>query len=125
MEVPILGSGTTRDNQPTCHRKSAFNWDLCLKEEGWFTWILLDGELWQAASSSSILGRTAHRWFDVPGKEEDMCDGGCPMNCWHPDVKSKDTDVKADITLPTKACLVKAMDFPVVMYGCELDHKES
>ena len=23
------------------------------------------------------------------------------------------------ITLPTKACLVKAMDFPVVMYGCE------
>ena len=24
-----------------------------------------------------------------------------------------------DITLPTKACLVKAIDFPVVMYGCE------
>ena len=24
-----------------------------------------------------------------------------------------------DITLPTKVCLVKAMDFPVVMYGCE------
>ena len=24
-----------------------------------------------------------------------------------------------DITLPTKACLVKAMIFPVVMYGCE------
>ena len=24
-----------------------------------------------------------------------------------------------DITLPTKFCLVKAMDFPVVMYGCE------
>ena len=24
-----------------------------------------------------------------------------------------------DITLPTKACLVKAMLFPVVMYGCE------
>ena len=23
------------------------------------------------------------------------------------------------ITLPTKACLVKAMVFPVVMYGCE------
>ena len=30
-----------------------------------------------------------------------------------------------DITLPTKVCLVKAMVFPVVMYGCELDHKES
>ena len=24
-----------------------------------------------------------------------------------------------DITLSTKVCLVKAMDFPVVMYGCE------
>ena len=24
-----------------------------------------------------------------------------------------------DITLPTKVCLVKAMLFPVIMYGCE------
>ena len=24
-----------------------------------------------------------------------------------------------DITLPTKVCLVKAMVYPVVMYGCE------
>ena len=24
-----------------------------------------------------------------------------------------------DITLPINVCLVKAMDFPVVMYGCE------
>ena len=24
-----------------------------------------------------------------------------------------------DITLPTEICLVKAMVFPVVMYGCE------
>ena len=29
-----------------------------------------------------------------------------------------------DITLPTKLLLVKAMVFPVVMYGCELDYKE-
>ena len=29
-----------------------------------------------------------------------------------------------DITLPTKFCLVKAMVFPVVMYGCELDYKK-
>ena len=26
---------------------------------------------------------------------------------------------RRDITLPTKICLVKAMVFPVVMYGCE------
>ena len=30
-------------------------------------------------------------------------------------LKSKDKD----ITLPTKVCLVKAVVFPVVMYGCE------
>ena len=35
-----------------------------------------------------------------------------------------------DVTLPTKACLVKAMVFPAVMYGCEswtikkAEHKE-
>ena len=28
-----------------------------------------------------------------------------------------------DIILPTKDCVVKAMVFPVVTYGCELDHK--
>ena len=30
-----------------------------------------------------------------------------------------------NITLPTKVHLVKAMVFPVVMYGCELDCEES
>ena len=30
-----------------------------------------------------------------------------------------------DITLPTKVHLVKAMVFPVVMNGCELDCEES
>ena len=29
-----------------------------------------------------------------------------------------------DITLLTKICIVKAMIFPVVMNGCELDHKK-
>ena len=29
------------------------------------------------------------------------------------------------ITLPTKVCLVKVMAFPVGVYGCELDYKES
>ena len=32
---------------------------------------------------------------------------------------------KRDITLSTKVHLVKAMVFPVVMYGWELDYKES
>ena len=29
-----------------------------------------------------------------------------------------------DVTLLTEVHLVKAVAFPVVMYGCELDHKE-
>ena len=29
-----------------------------------------------------------------------------------------------DVTLSTKIRLVKAMVFPVVMYGCDLDYKE-
>ena len=55
---------------------------------------------------------------------------------WPPDTKNwllgrkamtnLDSILKSrDITLPTKVCIVKAMAFPVVMYGCELDHKES
>ena len=35
-------------------------------------------------------------------------------------VSNLDSILKSgDITLPTKVCLVKAMVFPVVMYGCE------
>ena len=30
---------------------------------------------------------------------------------------------RIDITLPTKVCLVKAMVFPVVMYGCDRAQK--
>ena len=28
------------------------------------------------------------------------------------------------MTFPTEICLIKALVFPVVMYRCELDHKE-
>ena len=42
------------------------------------------------------------------------------------DITNPDSILKSrDITLPTKVHLVKAMVFPVVMYGCELDYKES
>ena len=40
-------------------------------------------------------------------------------------MKNLDSILKSrDITLPTKICLVKGVVFPVVLYGCELDHKE-
>ena len=36
------------------------------------------------------------------------------------EVTNLDTILKSrDITLPTKVCLVKAVVFPVIMYGCE------
>ena len=41
------------------------------------------------------------------------------MTNLHSILKSK------DITLPTKVHLIKAMVFPVVTYGCELNYKES
>ena len=34
-------------------------------------------------------------------------------------IKPKKKKKSRDITLPTKVCLVKAMVFPVAMYGCE------
>ena len=61
----------------------------------------------------------------------------CPLSQWcHPTISSSvvtfsleknkqqsmtnlDLSKNRDITLPTKVCLVKAMVFPVVIYGCE------
>ena len=64
----------------------------------------------------------------------DFISGGCKMtadgDCSH-EIKRRlllgrkvmtnlDSILKSrDITLPTKVCLVKAIVFPVVMYGCE------
>ena len=45
---------------------------------------------------------------------------------WRKAMTNLDSILKSrDITLPMKVHLLKAMVFPVVMYGCELDHKES
>ena len=41
-------------------------------------------------------------------------------------ITNRDSILKSrDVTLPIKVHLVKAMVFQVVMYGCELDYKES
>ena len=56
--------------------------------------ITADGDCSLAIKRRSLLGRKAMTNLDSV-------------------LKSK------DITLPTKFCLVKALDFPVVMYGCE------
>ena len=42
------------------------------------------------------------------------------MLLWRKAMTNLDSMLKSrDITLPTKVCLVKAMVFPVVMYGCD------
>ena len=52
-------------------------------------------------------------------------DGDCSheiktLTLWTESYTNLDSILKSrDITLPTKVCLVKAMVFPVVMYGCE------
>ena len=76
-------------------------------------------------------------WEIVGGKVETVtdflflsskitADGDCSheiKRCLHLGIKSMtnlDSILKSrDITLPTKICLVKAMVFPVVIYGCE------
>ena len=55
-----------------------------------------------------------------------IADGDCSheikrrLLLWRKAMTNLDSILKSrDITLPTKVCLVKAMVFPVVMYGCE------
>ena len=55
----------------------------------------------------------SHSYVDILKPRTLFGDG--PLRRW---LKSR------DITLPTNVRLVKATVFPVVMYGCELDHKE-
>ena len=41
-------------------------------------------------------------------------------------ITNLDSTLKSrNITLPTKFCLVKAIVFPVIMYGYELDYKKA
>ena len=40
-----------------------------------------------------------------------------PITSWKIDGETVET--VSDFILPTKVCVVKAMVFPVVMYGCE------
>ena len=62
--------------------------------------------------------------------ELEGCTSGCEMKkrllLGRKAMTNLDSILKSrDITLPTKVRLVKAMVFPVVMYGCELEYKES
>ena len=64
-----------------------------------------DKTLYFWAPKSTQMVTAAMKWKDTPWKEI--------MTNLESILKSR------DITLPTKVCLVKAIVFPVVMYGCE------
>ena len=83
-------------------------------------------------TSWQIDGETVETVTDfIFGGSKITADGDCShesKRCWLHGRKAMtnlDSILKSrDITLTTKVHLVKTMVFPVVMYGCELDHKE-
>ena len=78
-------------------------------------------------SSWEIDGETAETVSDfILGGSKITADGDCSheikshLLLGRKVITNLDSIFKSrDITLPTKVCLVKAMVFPVVMYGCE------
>ena len=79
----------------------------------------IDGEIMKTVTDLIFLGSKITADGDCSHEiKRCLLLGRKVMTNLHSILKSK------DITLPTKAHLVKAMVFPVVMYGCELDHKE-
>ena len=78
-------------------------------------------------TSWQIDGETVETVTDfILGSSKITAEGGCNLEikrCFLLKTKAMtilDSILKSrDITLPTKVCLVKAMVFPVVMYGCE------
>ena len=86
------------------------------------TKILASGSI----TSWEIDGETVETVADFFGGSKITADGDCsheikrPLLLGRKVITNLDSIFKSrDITLPTKVLLVKAMVFPVVMYGCE------
>ena len=78
------------------------------------------------------MGKQWKQWQTILGGSKITADGDCSYETkrclllGRKAMTNLDSILKSrDIVLPTKVCLVKAMVFPVAMYGCELDYKES
>ena len=83
-------------------------------ESGYITSWQIDGETMETVRESNFVGSKI------------TVDGDCSheiQRCFllrRKAMTNLDSILKRrNITLPTKVCLVKAMVFPVVMYGCE------
>ena len=73
----------------------------------------IDGETVETVSDFIFLGSKITADSDCSYKRRLLL-GRKVMTKLHSIFKSR------DITLPTKVCLVKALAFPLVMYGCEI-----
>ena len=72
------------------------------------------------------MGKLWKQWLTILGGSKITADGDCSheikrcLLLGRKVMTNLDSILGSrDITLPTKVCLVKAMVFPVVMYGCE------
>ena len=72
------------------------------------------------------MGKERKHWLTIFLGSKIITDGDCSheikicLLLGRRGMTNRDSILKnRDITLPTKVCLVKAMVFPVVMYGCE------
>ena len=104
----------------------------------WKSWLNLNIQKTKIMASGpitswQIYGKTMERVTDfILGGSKITVDGDCCHGIKrHLLLRRKamtklDSILKTrDITLPTKVYLAKAMVFPIVMYGCELDYKET
>ena len=71
------------------------------------------GKQWKQCPTLYFGLQNHYRWWLQPWIKRCLLLGRKVMTNLDSILKSR------DITLSTKVCLVKAMDFPVVMYGCE------
>ena len=77
------------------------------------TSLQVDGEKMEIVTKFIFLGSkiTADDYYSHAIKRR--------LLLWRKAMTNLNNILKADVTLPTKVCLVKAMVFPVVMYGYE------
>ena len=71
-------------------------------------------------TSWQIDGETMEKVRDfILGGSKIIADGDCSLEIKRCLLLGRKADKSREITLPTKVHIVKAMVFPVVMYGCE------
>ena len=64
----------------------------------------------------AAIHKTLHRTKEIWNKKSKVVLISPPFNHWSSTINNWSS---RDITLPTKACIVKAMVFPIVTYGCK------